>query len=147
MVRPKRAPLRSATQGGQADVGVRECGQRDEPRWAGDGWNDESVKVVEDSSGDQLGKSAHLAGVCATERAQVAVAVPLLDDRRRVSEPGKQKVEQQSPRPAIAVEEGVNPFELRVCGGKLLYQVTRTVSVDSADNIQPVLHSGSHKDV
>ena len=88
--------------------------QRDEPSRTGDVRNDEAMKIVDDRACDQLSEGTEVAVVRPVQRCEVAVPIPLEEDCRRIAEPDEQQVEQETSRPTVAVDEGVNALELAV---------------------------------
>jgi hypothetical protein len=88
--------------------------QRNQPGRTGDVRHHEPVQIVYDGARDQLGEGAGVSVVGAIQCGEVAGAVSLEDDRRRVAEADEQQVEHQSSGAAVAVDERVDTLETAV---------------------------------
>ena len=72
------------------------------------------MKIVDNRACDQLGEGAEVPVVRPIQRSEVPDPIPLEKNCRRIAKPDEQKVEQETPRPTVAVDEGVNALELAV---------------------------------
>jgi hypothetical protein len=75
-----------------------------------DGWNDESVQVVRDRSGNELAERARIATVGPAKGAEVSGAVSGVDDRRRLPEADQHQIEEQPSGATVPVQEWVDPL-------------------------------------
>ena len=80
----------------------------------GHGRYDDSVKVIGDRAGDEFAHRPVVAPVCLAHRVEILRALVLEHDRRRISEPNEEQVEEQSARAAVAIEIGMDPLEVVV---------------------------------
>ena len=69
------------------------------------------MKVVDDRACDQLSEGTEVAVVRPIQRSEVTDPIALEDDCRRIAEPDEQQVEQETSRPTVAIDEGVNALE------------------------------------
>jgi hypothetical protein len=95
----------------------------DESMWARDRWDNEAVEVVEDGSSNEFAEWSVVARVGIAQGGQIPLAFPLLDDRRRVTQPNQNEIQDQPTRSPVAVQERMDPFELRVLPREAFHQV------------------------
>jgi len=91
-----------------------------EPRRTGDGGNDEFVEVVENCPREELPERPRVALIGPSKSGKIPGPLPLVDDRRRVTESDKQKVKHQSTSATVAIKEWVDLFKPSVQGATCL---------------------------
>ena len=139
---PSGLGSRAQRAGGQALLLVDQAGQRHQPSGSGQRWHHELVEVVGHRAGDQFAEGSVVAAVSLAHRFEVLGALVLEHDRGRIAETDQQKVDQQPPGAAVAIEVGVHLFEVVVNLREALGQRVIAGVAQLIDLIHPVAHRG-----
>nr|WP_240759648.1 hypothetical protein [Phytoactinopolyspora endophytica] len=98
------------------------------------------MKVVCHRAGNKFTKGTKVASVGTMEGLHIPVALSPIDDSRRVAEANQYEVEQQTTRPAIAIEKRMNALEGYVSLSQPLWQRSVVGLTDAFNEANPVKH-------
>ena len=135
---PEPPPFGCCPQGGDRHVLAHERNQRDQRIGSGHCRIDESIEIVEHSSGHDLAERSWVALIASLKRLEVLRPLSGEDERRWESTAHQKQVEDQPSGAAVSVDEGMDLFKGSVSCSHGLYETFRVA--DRLKRVHPIDH-------